>query len=61
MAALGCPADDGLPFSTWTLSKLAGFLVAERVVEDVFQERLRVLLREQGVSLPGRQDLEDPH
>jgi hypothetical protein len=32
-----------------------------RVVEDVFQERLRVLLREQGVSLPGRQDLEDPH
>src|SRR5689334_10608417 len=27
--ALGRPADHGLPFSTWSLSKLADFLVAE--------------------------------
>jgi hypothetical protein len=58
---LGCPADHGLPFSTSSRSKLAGFLVAEGVVEDVFEERRHVLLREQGVSLPGRQDREDPH
>lgn len=40
------------------LSKLADFLVTEGVVEDT-HEGLRVLLREQGVSSPGRQDLED--
>lgn len=60
-AALSRPADHGLPFSTWSLSKLADFLVAEGVVEDISHEGLRVLLREQGVSFPGRQDLEDQH
>ena len=59
--ALGRPADHRLPFSTWSLSKLADFLVAEGVVEDISHEGLRVLLREQGVSFPGRQDLEDQH
>jgi len=44
------PADHGLPFSTWSLSKLAEFLVAEGVVDDISHEGLRVLLREQGVS-----------
>src|SRR3982750_1240063 len=48
--ALGRPADHGLPFSTWSLSKLADFLVAEGVVEDISHEGLRALLREQGVS-----------
>jgi transposase len=59
--ALGRPDDHGLPFSAWSLSKLADFLVAEGVVEDISHEGLRVLLREQGVSFPGRQDLEDQH
>jgi transposase len=59
--ALGRPVDHGLPFSTWSLSKLADFLVAEGVVDDISHEGLRTLLREQGVSFPSRQDLEDQH
>ena len=39
-----------MPFSTWSLSKLAEFLVAEGVVDDISHEGLRVLLREEGVS-----------
>jgi hypothetical protein len=50
-----------LPLSTWSLSKLADFLVAEGVVDDISHEGLRTLLREQGVSLPSRQNLEDQH
>ena len=60
-AALSRPTDHGLPFSTWSLSKLADFLVAEGVVDDISHEGLRTLLREEGVSFPGRQDLEDQH
>jgi transposase len=59
--ALARPVDHGLPFSTWSLSKLADFLVAEGVVDDISHEGLRTLLREEGVSFPGRQDLEDQH
>jgi transposase len=59
--ALSRPADHDLPFSTWSLSKLADFLVAEGVVEDISHEGLRAILREQGVSFPGRQDVEDQH
>ena len=59
--ALARPADHGLPFSTWSLSKLADYLVAQGVVEDISHEGLRVLLREQGVCFPSRQDLEDQH
>jgi transposase len=59
--ALSRPGDHGLPFSTWSLAKLADFLVAEGVVEDISHEGLRVLLPEQGVSFPGRQDVEDQH
>lgn len=59
--ALSRPVDHGLPFSTWSLSKLADFLVAEGVVDDISHEGLRTLLREEGVSFPGRQDLEDQH
>src|SRR5262249_24784278 len=44
------PAEHGLPFSTWSLHKLAEFLVAEGVVDDISHEGLRVLLREEGVS-----------
>jgi len=48
--ALARPGDHGLAFSTWSLSKLAEFLVAEGVVDDISHEGLRVLLREEGVS-----------
>jgi transposase len=48
--ALSRPGDHDLPFSTWSLAKLADFLVAEGVVDDISHEGLRVLLREQGVS-----------
>jgi transposase len=48
--ALSRPVDHDLPFSTWSLAKLADFLVAEGVVEDISHEGLRALLREQGVS-----------
>jgi transposase len=44
------PADHGLPFSTWSLAKLADFLVAEGVVDDISHEGLRTLLREEGVT-----------
>lgn len=59
--ALGRPTDHGLPFSTWSLSKLADYLVAQGVVDDISHEGLRQLLRDEGVSFPGRQDLEDQH
>src|ERR671933_1367464 len=48
--ALSRPADHDLPFSTWSLAKLADFLVAEGVVEDISHEGLRALLRAEGVS-----------
>ena len=48
--ALSRPMDHDLPFSTWSLSKLAEFLVAEGVVDDISHEGLRVLLHQEGVS-----------
>jgi transposase len=48
--ALSRPSDHGLPFSTWSLSKLAEFLVAEGVVDDISHEGLRALLRKEEVS-----------
>ena len=48
--ALGRPADHDLPFSTWSLPKLADYLVAKGVVDDISHEGLRLLLREEGVS-----------
>ncbi|KOY53234.1 MULTISPECIES: IS630 family transposase [unclassified Streptomyces] len=44
------PTEHALPFSTWSLTKLANFLVAEGVVDDISHEGLRILLREEGVS-----------
>jgi len=44
------PSEHGLPFSTWSLTKLAEFLVAEGVVDDISHEGLRILLRDEGVS-----------
>jgi transposase len=48
--ALSRPADHRLPFSTWSLAKLADFVVAEGVVDDISHEGLRLVLREEGVS-----------
>jgi transposase len=44
------PVEHGLPFSAWSLSKLADFLVADGVIDDISHEGLRVLLRDEGVS-----------
>ena len=44
------PAGCDLPFSTWSLAKLADFLVAEGVVDDIRHEGLRTLLREEGIT-----------
>ena len=43
------PTEHDLPFSTWSLTKLADFLVAEGVVDDISHEGLRILLREERV------------
>lgn len=47
--ALTDPQDLDLPFATWSLAKLADYLVAEGVVTDISHEGLRQLLREEGV------------
>ena len=49
-AALSRPVDHDLPFSTWSLAKLAEVLVAEGVVDDISHEGLRLLLHQEGVS-----------
>jgi len=48
--ALSRPADHGLPFSTWSLAKLAELLVAEAVVDDISHEGLPELLKREEVS-----------
>jgi transposase len=48
--ALSVPTDLDQPFATWSLAKLADYLVAEEVVTDISHEGLRQLLREEGVS-----------
>src|SRR5688572_20771485 len=59
--ALSRPADHDLPFSAWSLSKLADFLVAEGVVDDISHEGLRLLLRDEGRQLSSREDLQGQH
>jgi transposase len=44
------PGRSRLPFSTWSLAKLAEFLVAEGVVDDISHEGLREVLRKEEVS-----------
>src|ERR1017187_5130570 len=48
--ALSRPVDHGLPFSTWSLAKLAELLVAEGVVDDISHEGLREVLKKEEVS-----------
>src|SRR5215469_2841982 len=58
------PAEHDLPFSTWSLAKLADFLVAEGVVDDISHEGLRALLREEGITfqrLKTWKASKDPH
>jgi len=47
--ALTDPLDLDLPFATWSLAKLADYLVAEGVVTDISHEGLRQLLAAEGV------------
>ncbi len=44
------PAGYDLPFSTWSLARLADFLVAGGWTGDISHEGLRMLLREEGVT-----------
>ena len=48
--AQSAPAEHGLPFSAWSLSRLSKFLVATGVVDNISHEGLRSLLREDGVT-----------
>ena len=41
------PDEHDLPFSAWSLAKLADFVVAEGVVDDISHEGLRRLLRQE--------------
>ncbi|MFF5265284.1 IS630 family transposase [Actinomadura viridis] len=45
-----CPRDLELPFSTWSLSKLAEHLVATGVVASISRESVRRILREGGIG-----------
>jgi hypothetical protein len=47
--ALSDPQDLDQPFATWSLAKLADYLVAEGVVTDISHEGLRQLLHHEGV------------
>ncbi len=57
--ALAHPDDLGLPFSTWSLSKLVDHLISKGVVDDISHEGLRRILRENNVCFPGHQKLEN--
>ena len=46
---LSVPTDLGQPFATWSLAKLADYLVDEGVVDAISHEGLRQLLREEDV------------
>jgi transposase len=48
--ALTRPSDLGLPFTTWSLSKLREQLIARRVLDTISLERLRQILRGYGVT-----------
>jgi hypothetical protein len=58
--ALSRPTDHDLPFSTWSLSKLAEFLVAEGVVDDISHEGLRVAAPRGRRLVSSDQDVQGP-
>jgi transposase len=45
-----CPRDLGLPFSAWSLAKLAEYLAACGVVAAISRESIRQILRAAGIS-----------
>ncbi|MGH3378323.1 MAG: helix-turn-helix domain-containing protein [Actinoallomurus sp.] len=53
------PAEHDLPFSTWSLTKLADFLVAEGVVDDISHEGPAHLAPRGGRHLSTAENLED--
>jgi transposase len=56
--ALADPSDLDLPFATWSLAKLADYLVVEGVVTDISHERARTALARGGRPLSSGEDLE---
>lgn len=56
--ALTDPQDLDQPFATWSLSKLADYLVAEGVVTDISHEGLRQLLHHEGVRFSSAKNVE---
>ena len=44
------PAQLGLPFTVWSISKLRDYLIAQRIVKTISIEWLRQILREAGVT-----------
>lgn len=45
-----CPRQLSLPFSVWSLAKLAEHLIRERIVDTISRETLRRILHDDGVS-----------
>ena len=58
--ALSVPTDLGQPFATWSLAKLADYLVAEGVVTDISHEGLRLLLHSEGVRFEAVRTFQRP-
>jgi transposase len=52
------PAEHDLPFSIWSPAKLADFLVAEAVVDDISHEGLRGLPRAEGITFLAPENVE---
>lgn len=48
--ALSSPLERGLPFSTWSVAKLAEYCRAKRLLPEVTDEWVRRLLRREGLS-----------
>ena len=48
--ALSSPEERGLPFSTWSVAKLAEYCRSKRLLPDVTDEWVRRLLRREGLS-----------
>jgi transposase len=48
--ALSSPLERGLPFSNWSVAKLAEYCRAKRLLPDVTDEWVRRLLRREGLS-----------
>ena len=62
--ALTRPKTLGKPYTRWSLTKLADYLVEAAVVEDISTESIRRILDEEGVSyqrLKTWKESNDPH